>query len=80
MSAPTPELGRIFCFFPGALPLPGYCPACAVPLDERGCRIVEAYLTSPAEQARTGARGIYKVHCRGTPIIRLVPCPFEPHA
>jgi hypothetical protein len=59
MSAPTSEPGRIFCFFPGALPLPGYCPACAVPLDERGCRIAEAYLTTPAEQARMGIAAVY---------------------
>jgi hypothetical protein len=78
-SAPTSEHGRIFCVFPGALPAPGHCPACAVPLDELGCRIAEAYLTTPAERIHTGVRGIYEVHCRGTPVIRLAPCPFEPH-
>jgi hypothetical protein len=75
----TDAVAPTFCFCPETLPAPGHCPVCATPLDELGCRIVEAYLTTAAERARINVRAIYKVLCLGTPVIRMVPCLFGPH-
>jgi hypothetical protein len=75
----TPDPRRIFCVYPETVPSPGHCPACAALLDELGCRIIEAHLTTPAERLRTGVTAIYEVRCNGTPVIRMASCPFAPH-
>jgi hypothetical protein len=66
---------RIFAILRTIKPLAGRCPACELPLDALGCRIVSRTNAPRAIRRRTGIAEMVEVLCNGAPAQPVAACP-----